>query len=122
MLEFTAEIAKNAECNKSSLCGLGALCGEFIRSSLFGCAIALSRAHRRLRSDRADVELVHLAVEHLGREPEHVLMMQFVGDALYGRRDIVGPRQLEISAAGRLRDLRQAIVRLFFLRDRAAAS
>src|SRR5439155_16519254 len=58
----------------------------------------------------AHLQGVHSAVELRRREPERVLMMQLVGDAREGHREIGGRRQLEVAAAGRRRDLGQTLV------------
>ena len=50
-------------------------------------------------------ELVHLAVEHLGREAEHVLAVQLLRDARERRPELVLLLQQEEAAAGFLREL-----------------
>src|SRR5688572_29652332 len=58
------------------------------------------------------LERVHLAVERGRREAERVLVMQLVRHARKGGGEIVGRRELEISAAGGGGNLRESLIRL----------
>src|SRR5262249_3309752 len=60
-----------------------------------------ARTDRLPRPGHPDVDAVQLAIERRRREPEHVLPMQFIRDALHRRLHIVGRLELEIPAAGR---------------------
>src|SRR5437762_7821247 len=82
-------------------------------------ALAGPRDEALLR--QAHLQGVHFAVELRWREPERVLMMQLVGDAREGRREIGGGRQLEVAAAGRRRDLGQTLVGFVGLEAPSAA-
>ena len=73
-----------------------------------GGDVAVARAGRHSRLLEAHLELVHLAVELLGLEAEHILMVQLVGDAAERGRQIVGGRQLEVAAAAFRRELLEA--------------
>src|SRR5438552_16200945 len=72
--------------------------------------IALSRSDGTPVSADSYLERMHFSVEFYGRKSERVLMMQFIGDPGERRRHVVGGRQLEVAAAGRRGDFRQALV------------
>src|SRR5258708_124944 len=56
-------------------------------------------------------ELVHLAIQLLGLEPEYVLAVEFLGDPRKRRTEIGGFLEFEITAAGFVRELLQPAVR-----------
>src|SRR6185437_12312005 len=74
--------------------------------------VALPRAGGHPALLHTHVELVHLAVERLGREAQDVLAVQLLRDARERLAEIGGSLQLEVAAAGLLRKLLQAAIRL----------
>src|SRR4029079_8020179 len=83
-----------------------------LRRSIRGGQIALPRPRRHSRLLYAYGELVYAVIELLRREAEHVLTVQLLRDAREGRREVAGFLQLEIAAAGFVRDPLQAAIRL----------
>src|SRR3954471_1803056 len=93
----------------------------FTSSSVFG-QVTLAGARGQPLGRHAHLQRVHLAIERARREAEHVLMVQLVGDALEGGRQVVGRSQLEIAAAGCRGNLRQPFVRPVRLAEARAAA
>src|SRR5229473_435209 len=91
---------------------------RWISSPLRGREIRLACPDGHFRPVHADLDPMRLAVEHRRRKSEQVLMVQFLGDALERRREIVGVRQLEIAAARFRGNLGQA--RVWFVERTAA--
>src|SRR5436305_3433136 len=85
---------------------------SLIISPLGSGKVGLARADRHLRVLDVDVDPMRFAIEHRGRKPQEILVVQLLGHALEGRREIVGVRQLEVTAAGLRRDLDESWIRL----------
>src|SRR5499427_1917268 len=112
--------------SRALLCALCGRCG-FLPRPRGLCArrrglVALPRTDGGAALGHVDCELVHLAVETRRGETEGVLMVELVGDAREGRRQIVGGCQLEVAAAGGGRDLRQAVIWFVSLRRMATVA
>src|SRR5262252_8456611 len=112
--------------SRALLCALCGRCG-FLPRPRGLCArrrglVALPRTDGGAALGHVDWELVHLAVETRRGETEGVLMVELVGDAREGRRQIVGGCQLEVAAAGGGRDLRQAVIWFVSLRRMATVA
>ena len=69
--------------------------------------ITPARPHRHPRPLHLHFELVHLAVERDGCKPDQVLTAQLLRDARERRRELRRLQQLEVAAAGLVRDLAQ---------------
>src|SRR5689334_6476579 len=69
--------------------------------------VALTRPHRHPRLVDLEFELVDFAVEGRGRKADQVLAAQLLRDARERRGQVGGLRQLEVTAAGLIRNLAQ---------------
>src|SRR5688572_2797657 len=77
---------------------------------VFRCDVAPAATRRGAGGFHPQLELVFLAVENGGREPERVQAMQFLRDARERGCEVVRFLQLEIAAAGLVGQLAQAPV------------
>ena len=69
--------------------------------------IALTRPHGHPRLRHPHFELVHLVVQRDRRKPNQVLTAQLLRHARERRREVRGLQQLEVAAAGFVRNLAQ---------------
>ena len=76
--------------------------------------IALTRPDRHARLVHLHVEFVHLAVERDRGEADQVLAAQLLRDAGERRREVRRLGQLEIAAAGFIRNLAQVACCLLY--------